>query len=99
GSPSDVLRLLAAEFLRPHPRSMAAALLAMLLQSLLLLPPPLIQGWVLDCVLPLFDPAGATPADAGRLGWLIGLALGAALVCLVGRMTLAWRAAATMTRV
>ena len=39
------LRRLEAEFVRPHRRAVLLALAGMLLQSALLLPVPLAQGW------------------------------------------------------
>src|SRR5438552_13870873 len=94
GSPRDRLRRLNAEFLRPHHPAMILALVAMLLQSLLVLPLPLLQGWVLDRLLLLFDPARGTPLGHGletgpnttALAWLVGLALGASVLCHLGRM-------------
>ena len=42
------LRRLEAEFLRPYRRAIGLGLLGLLTQSVLLLPVPLLQGWVLD---------------------------------------------------
>src|SRR5207248_3626009 len=87
------LRRLEGEFLRPYRPAVLAALALMLVQSLLLLPVPLLQGWVLDS----FVSGG--PAGHGGLAWLIAGALALSVLCHLGRMALAWRAAAIMTRV
>src|SRR3954469_4823563 len=86
GSIRDRLRRLDAEFLRPHHRAMLLALLAMLLQSLLVLPLPLLQGWVLDRLHPLLGFSLETPVDVTSLAWLIGLTLGASVICHLGRL-------------
>src|SRR5215470_12814531 len=45
---APVLRRFEAEFLRPYRGAIALGLLGLLLQSVLLLPVPLLQGWVVD---------------------------------------------------
>ncbi len=70
----------------------------MLAQSLLLLPVPLLQGWVLDRLAPLCT-GRASQGDPARLAWPIGGAMGVAVLCHLARMALAWKASAAMTRV
>ncbi|HEY2158233.1 MAG TPA: ABC transporter ATP-binding protein, partial [Isosphaeraceae bacterium] len=93
-------RRVEAEFLRPHRAAIALAALGLLAQSLLALPAPLLQGWVVDRLAPLF--AGGTfrpPADGGRLGRMIALALAATVAVHLARMVLGWKVAATLSRV
>ncbi len=87
------LRRLEAQFLKPHRRAVLLALAGMLVQSFLVLPIPLLQGWILDQLTrrPAEDPAG--------LVWLIGTGLAFTAACLLGRMMLAWRVAAIMSHV
>jgi ABC-type multidrug transport system fused ATPase/permease subunit len=91
------LRRLAAEFIAPHRLVILLALLGMLAQSLLLLPIPLLQGWVLDRLTPKL--IGQAAQDDTTLAWLIAGALAVSVLCHLGRMALAWKAAALMTRV
>ena len=90
GSTRERLKRLGVEFLKPHRAAIFLALGAMLVQSLLVLPLPLLQGWVLDSIV-------SAPREG--LAWLVALALGASVLCYLGRMGLAWLAASTMTRV
>jgi ABC-type multidrug transport system fused ATPase/permease subunit len=93
-------RRLEAEFLRPHRRAVAFALAGMLLQSALLLPIPLLQGWVLDRLLALSGRAGAgSPEEAADAVRMIGVALAASVACYLVRTGLAWKVTGTMTRV
>jgi ABC-type multidrug transport system fused ATPase/permease subunit len=69
----------------------------MLLQSLLALPVPLLQGWVLDRIVPVLG--GARPAEVAPHGGLIAGALAASVLCLLARAALAWKVAAVMARV
>jgi ABC-type multidrug transport system fused ATPase/permease subunit len=103
-APPAGLRRLASEFLRPHRSAILLALAGMLVQSMLLLPVPLLQGWVLDRLTPLFTgrPAAdlpSRPQAGGALGWMVAGALALSVLCHLGRMALAWRASAVMTRV
>ncbi len=91
------LRKLAVEFLRPHRTAILLALAGMIVQSMLLLPVPLLQGWVLDRLAPLFT--GQAAGDAAPVGWAVVGALAASVLCHLGRMGLAWKASAVMTRV
>jgi ABC-type multidrug transport system fused ATPase/permease subunit len=95
--PRGALRRLAGEFIAPHRVVIGLALAAMLLQSVLLLPVPLLQGWVLDRLTRLVRDGSAENRTA--LTWLIAGALAASVACHLGRMALAWKAARMMTRV
>ncbi|HWE39411.1 MAG TPA: ABC transporter ATP-binding protein [Isosphaeraceae bacterium] len=83
---ADPLRRLEGRFLRPHRGAMAAALAALLAQSLLMLPVPVLQGRVLDRI--------AAPG-ARRT---ILLAMAAMLACYASRAVLGWAAARRMSR-
>jgi ABC-type multidrug transport system fused ATPase/permease subunit len=85
---------LAGGFLRPHRVALALALAGMLLQSLLLLPVPLLQGWVLDR---LAD--GAREHAGAGLTAVVALALAASVGCYLLRAAVGWSVAATMHRV
>ena len=84
------LRRLEAEFLRPHRLTLGLALAGMLVQSLLLLPVPLAQGWVLDRLL---------AADRAGLVVQILVALGLMVACHLLRGGLGYVVGSTMTRV
>ena len=83
--PSTPLRRLEADFLRPYRWAIGLGLLGLLVQSVLLLPMPLLQGWVLDKLVALAGAAGngaaaglataAQLADRSGVAWAIGLAL------------------------
>lgn len=85
----DPLRRLDARFLRPHRGAMATALVALLVQSLLMLPVPVLQGRVLDRI--------ARPGPGAR--GAIGLALAAMLACHAARALLGWAASRRMSRI
>jgi ABC-type multidrug transport system fused ATPase/permease subunit len=93
-----ILRL-EAQFLKPHRVTILAALAAMLFQSLLLLPIPLLQGSVLDRLVTMGDKRlGFAPRDAAGITGFIVAALAASVACYLTRATLAWRVATTMSR-
>jgi ABC-type multidrug transport system fused ATPase/permease subunit len=83
-------------FLKPYRPTFALAWAGLLAQSLLLLPIPLLQGWVLDRLVPLAGKgiAGAREAMPG-----VAAALATMVLCHLARATLSWRVAATMGRV
>src|SRR5579871_2390068 len=88
-APPGRLRRLESEFLRPHRRAIFLALAAMLLQSVLLLPVPVLQGRVLDRLI------GPRPGDdAAALTWLVLGVFAASAGCHFGRAALSWRASA-----
>jgi ABC-type multidrug transport system fused ATPase/permease subunit len=100
------LRRLEARFLKPHRRTIALALCGMLLQSVLLLPIPVLQGRIIDVLIGQSQPAteaGAATAGAATAGaatlWLIAAALAVTVVCFAARTALIWRNAAAMGRV
>src|SRR5438105_6640601 len=76
--PRSPLRRLEADFLRPYRGEIALGLLGLLVQSVLLLPIPLLQGWVVDKLVALAGAAGGDGADVptkAGVAWAIGLAL------------------------
>ncbi|HEY1377198.1 MAG TPA: ABC transporter ATP-binding protein, partial [Gemmataceae bacterium] len=89
-TPPHRLRRLAAECLRPHRAALALALAGMLLQSALLLPVPLLQGWVLDRL---------TAGDAADLTPAIAIAFATSAGCYVARAIVGWAVASAMHRV
>src|SRR3954452_3564876 len=84
-----------AAFLRQHRPLILTALVAMLLQSLALLPLPYLQGWVIDRLLARGKPASTTVP----LGSLLVAAALLPLVCLLTRLALAWLSSGIMNRV
>jgi ABC-type multidrug transport system fused ATPase/permease subunit len=93
------LRRLEAEFLRPYRAAIVLGLLALLVQSVLLLPLPLLQGWVLDHLVALARDSRPAQAQVSAAARVIVLALAASVGCHLARMALAWRVAATMGRI
>lgn len=91
--PSHPLRRLESDYLHPYRLTLLAAFGGMLLQALLALPIPIVQGRVLDRLLTNRESAGA------GLAGLIAVAAGVTAACLVGRALLAWRIGSTMTSV
>jgi ABC-type multidrug transport system fused ATPase/permease subunit len=103
---APLLRRFEAEFLRPYRRAVALGLLGLLLQSVLLLPVPLLQGWVVDRLVACGRTAAAgsaaiAGADDARSAAARAIAL--ALLVTVGlhgaRSLVAWRVAAMMGRI
>jgi hypothetical protein len=93
------LRRLESEFLKPHRFAIAVGAVGLLLQSLLLLPVPLLQGWVLDRLVALVrkpGPGGPAEAAATRA---IALGFLATIACHLVRMALNWGVAAMMGRI
>ena len=71
----SVLRRFEAEFLRPYRGPILLGLLGLLFQSVLLLPIPLLQGWVVDQLVEYYRAGGQdTEARASRIARSIGLA-------------------------
>jgi ABC-type multidrug transport system fused ATPase/permease subunit len=84
-------RRFAAALLRPHRLALLLAAGAVLLQALIALPIPVVQGRLLDRLL-----AGASPAElAGPFQTAAAVTAG----CLLARAVLGWRAGVVMTRV
>src|SRR4051794_33906136 len=94
----DPLRRVEARFVRPHRRTVARVLAGMLAQSVLLLPIPLLQGWVLDHLL-AYAGAPEETRDGAALTRVALLGLSGTLLCLAARAGLAWWGATTMSRV
>src|SRR5690242_4292962 len=93
----DRLVRLEARFLRPHRLTVVLALVGMLGQSLLALPVPLLQGWVLDRL--VAGPGVAGAGGAASLRWVVVWALAGSVLCYLLRMALLWRVTSVMTRV
>src|SRR4051812_48679843 len=95
----DRLRRLEADFVRPHRGAIALALGGMMLQSVLLLPLPLLQGRVLDRLVALFSGGhGPTPGGVAGAQRLIALVVAASVACHLARMGLAWKVGSMMGR-
>jgi ABC-type multidrug transport system fused ATPase/permease subunit len=62
-----VLRRFEAEFLRPYRRLILLGLLGLLIQSVLLLPIPLLQGWVVDRLVAYCQAGGRSPSSGSPL--------------------------------
>ena len=75
------LRRLEADFLRPYRWAIGLWLLGLLAQSVLLLPVPLLQGWVLDKLLARRRQPRGIDRDRAAVAWAIGLALCGTLCC------------------
>ena len=100
-----------AEFLRPYRWAIALGLLGLLIQSVLLLPIPLLQGWVVDrlvdyCRTSASGSPGVAAADPASIALARSAAARAIVLALVGtiglhgvRTLLAWRIAAMMGRI
>ncbi len=100
--PRSPLRRLEAEFLRPYRGEIALGLLGLLVQSVLLLPIPLLQGWVLDKLVALAGAAGGAAAGVptkASVAWAIGLALCGTIALHLARSALSWWTAALMGRI
>src|SRR5262245_16615884 len=89
------LRKLEGAFLRPYRRHCALALVAILVQSLLMLPLPWLQGRVID---QLGQLTGQQATDVSLVA-LLAVALAIPLACLLGRMGLGWYSSGLMNRV
>jgi ABC-type multidrug transport system fused ATPase/permease subunit len=99
---ASLLRRFEAEFLRPYRGAIAVGLLGLLLQSVLLLPIPLLQGWVVDRLVTYCQASAAIAAvDSARSAAFraIILSLFATIGLHGARTLLAWRVAAMMGRI
>ena len=105
--PSTPLLRLEADFLRPYRWAIGLGLLGLLVQSILVLPVPLLQGWVVDKLVALAaesDHAAtglvtAPLADLMAITRAIGLALGATVALHLVRSMISWWTAAMMGRI
>jgi ABC-type multidrug transport system fused ATPase/permease subunit len=91
------LQKLEAAFLRPYRGKIAVALVAMFVQSLLLMPLPWLQGWVIDQLIHVGHVG--RKATGGSLLWFVAFALAIPLACLISRMALGWFSGGLMNRV
>src|SRR5437868_11075173 len=82
-------------YLRPHRAALAFALAGLLFQSALLLPVPLLQGWVLDR---LADGPGGAAARAD-LARAVFAAFAVTVACYLLRAAVGWSVATIMHRV
>lgn len=96
------LRRLEAQFLKPYRGWLLLGLVGMLVQSLLMLPVPLLQGRVLDRLVALFEQSSShaiAAPDAASAFRLIVLVLAVTVACHLTRMGLAWGVGAMMAGV
>ena len=104
---TNCLVRLEEDFLRPYRWAIGQGLLGLLAQSVLLLPVPLLQGWVVDKLVALAANSGtetsvataARFAESNAIAWAIGLALGGTVVLHLARSCISWWTAATMGRI
>jgi ABC-type multidrug transport system fused ATPase/permease subunit len=109
---ASLLRRFEVEFLRPYRWAIALGLIGLLVQSVLLLPVPLLQGWVVDRLVAYCrasGPGSSTDlgaADPSAIDLVRSAAARAIVLALVGtialhgvRTLLAWRLAAMMGRI
>jgi hypothetical protein len=105
--PSTPILRLEADFLRPYRWAIGLGLVGLLVHSVLLLPVPLLQGWVVDKLVTLAAAgkgaaaglARATPlADRTAIAWVIGLALGGTVALHLARSFISWWTDAMMGR-
>src|SRR3954469_17378133 len=89
------LQKLEAAFLRPYRGQIGISLAAMLLQSLLLLPLPILQGSVIDWLVKLSR--GDRKPDS--LAPFFACAVAIPLACLLGRLALGWFSSGQMNRI
>jgi ABC-type multidrug transport system fused ATPase/permease subunit len=89
------LRRLESQFLRPYRLRVGLALLGLFVQSLLLLPIPLLQGWVLDRLL---RHGGSSAATAGASRAIV-IGLIATVACHLARMAIAWKVTNAVGRI
>ncbi len=108
GPPADAARSsslhrLEADFLRPYRGAIGIGLAGLLVQSVLLLPVPLLQGWVLDRLVALAaagaGAAGATDQARREVALAIGLALAGTVALHLARSAISWWTAAVMGRI
>jgi ABC-type multidrug transport system fused ATPase/permease subunit len=107
-SQASLLSRFEAEFLRPYRAVIFLGLLGLLVQSILLLPVPLLQGWVVDCLVEYFQAAqyatgsidhSISSSEKSSVVWAIGIALVATIVLHFVRALLGWKIAAMMGRI
>ncbi len=89
------LAKLEAAFLRPYRGQIGIALLAMLLQSLLLLPLPMLQGRIIDRLVQTADGNNGNIS----LTWFLTFAALIPLTCVLGRLALSWFSSGRMNHI
>ncbi len=69
-APRTLSRRFEAEFLRPYRQAILLGLLGLIVQSVLLLPIPILQGWVVDRLVEYFqvEGSGISPAHPTPFG-------------------------------
>ena len=90
------------QFLRPYRLSFAVCLAGLLVQSMLVLPVPILQGRILDMLLPFAEAAKAgKPALAVSSQVMFGIATGLAgiVTCQLLRTSLSWAVSNTTGRI
>ncbi len=98
GGRGGVLRRLERDFLRPYRWEIGAALLGLLAQSVMLLPAPLLQGWVVDQLV-AWSKAGPGAPARNQVVRAILLALLATVGLHLARSALSWWTASRMGRI
>ncbi len=105
---STPLRRLEADFLKPYRFAIALGLLGLLAQSVMLLPIPLMQGWVVDKLVAIAAASlavvdrrttGMPVPERTAIAQAIGLAFGATVMLHLARFVISWWTAATMGRI
>ena len=84
--------------MRPYRGAIAVGLLGLLVQSVLLLPIPLLQGWVLDKLVTAGS-TGELVRQHAAVAWAIVMALGGTIVLQLLRSGVSWWTAAMMGRI
>ncbi len=95
------LRRIEAEFLRPRRTVLLLALAGLLAQAALTLPIPVLQGRIIDQLVPRFHrgaPGGVQSGANAGLSTAIGLGLLAMIACHLARMVMGWKVSATISR-
>jgi ABC-type multidrug transport system fused ATPase/permease subunit len=107
-SSHSLRRRFEAEFLRPYRGKILLGLLGLVVQSIFLLPIPLLQGWVVDCLVEYFRAAdnatrsvhqAVNSPERSSVVWAIGIALAATIGLHSVRAVMAWKTAAMMGRI
>ncbi len=91
-APLSIPRRFEAEFLRPYRGAILLGLLGLVVQSVLLLPIPLLQGWVVDRLVAYFqvEQAVRSPATFGPAGKLAGDLVATARLVRPTKSSVAW---------
>jgi ABC-type multidrug transport system fused ATPase/permease subunit len=92
--PAEWMWRLESGFLHPYRLVVALSLVGLLAQSLLVLPIPLLQGWVLDRL--VAHARGAATSESASWAIAAGLALTAA--CHLIRMVVSWKVTVSVSR-